>query len=90
MVMDVRQKQWMTAGRCKVAMDNEWITKVAIWKISKMAWDTGSCGWCVDVQSNSFARKMVEIAGIFLNLNRGGYARASKYMVGMCAWKRGV
>jgi hypothetical protein len=44
----------------------------------------------MDAQSNSFNRKMVEIAGIFLNLNRGRYARASKYMAGMYAWRRGV
>jgi hypothetical protein len=37
-------------------------------------------------QSNSFDKKMVEIAGIFwifLNLNWSRYARDSKYMVGM-------
>jgi hypothetical protein len=37
--MDVRLKQWMT-GRCKSAMDIEWITKVAIWKMFNMARDT--------------------------------------------------
>ncbi len=58
-------------------MDNEWITEVAIWKISHIAWDTSrqvAAEDGVDVQSNSFDRKMVEIAGIFLNLNRGRYA----------------
>jgi hypothetical protein len=70
---------------------------VALWKMLNMARDTSrqvaaDGVWMSKVILNSFDKKMVEkkIAGIFLNLNRGRYARTSKYMVGTYAWRRGV